>query len=658
MAAWDVTTIGAALNFDTVNAYNAACKVDANHFVCFYKGDAGQQAYAQVFAVDPVTHAVTEASARLLVEAAFNYGNSCVMIDATHVLAFRAGAAGAGNVQVFEINPATWAITAAGAALAEDIRYTCPVVKVDANHFVCARKDNAGTVHANTYEVDLGTWAVTKVGADCLVASDVAALLLIDANHLLMIGQRARAYVVDLGTWTVSTTGADAGAQLSAAAVQYPSAALVDANHAVVFYGGTDNDGFARTVAIDLATWLVTLAGAALEFDTFDGLHHSCAQIVGSYFINFWAGQDSDGYARAFAVDLGTWDVTPVGAAAVEFDAALGTYNTCVDMGDGVFVNCWAGSASTFGYAQAFNVEVITDCGISTVVQTGVRVARVTFVASPAGPQIPLQASAETEANWLVSGDAGPLALVTAVRSADLVYDLTFDRDIEPGETIAVDSSAVATDTGGLCDDPGIGGFVSVNGGLLSAVLDDAKILRLTFKNGGANTAPLEADALNVAKVVVAGALGGLTAASIVKVSAFVYLATLTRPTVAGEACTVDVSACATVGGGDVAVPGDLAFAGVQGTNGAADFAEALSPTEIRVTFDDAAWYSWPALGSAGQVASWTVRTKGGSVALTLLSVRMESRYAYVLTLTSPMEDRPYEVVTDGVATAHGGTCA
>jgi len=301
-----------------------------------------------------------------------------------------------------------------------------------------------------------------------------------------------------------------------------------------------------------------------------------------------------------------------------------------------------------------------TDCGIASLDQPGAASIRVTFVASPAGPQIPLQASAETEGNWAVAGDAGPLALVTAARVADLVYDLTFDRSIEPGETVGVDSSLVATDSGGLCDDPGVDVLVSVWGGLLSATLDDAQTLRLTYIDGGPNTAPVEADAIDVAKVVVTGALGGLAATAIVKASDFVYVATLARPTAPGEACTVDLTAggvVATIGGGEVAVPGVLPFAGVQWSGGVAKRAEAITPTEIRVEFDDASWYSWPSLASAGRAASWTVRLQGGAV-VPVAAAREESRYVYILTTAIPMSNRLFEVVTDAVLSAHGGTCA
>ena len=302
----------------------------------------------------------------------------------------------------------------------------------------------------------------------------------------------------------------------------------------------------------------------------------------------------------------------------------------------------------------------VTDCGIASLAQTGASTVRVTFVASGGGAQIPLQASAETEGNWAVAGDAGPLALVTAARVSDLVYDLTLDRSIEPGETVGVDSSLVATDSGGLCDDPGVDVLVSVWGGLLSATMDDAETLRLTYIDGGPNTAPVEADAVDVAKVVVQGALGGLAATVIVKASTFVYVATLSRPTAPGEACTVDLTAggvVATIGGGEVAAPGDLPFVGVQWDGGVAKRAEAITPTEIRVEFDDASWYSWPSLASAGRAASWTVQLQGGAV-VPVAAAREESRYVYILTTATPMSNRLFEVVTDAVLSAHGGTCA
>jgi len=104
------------------------------------------------------------------------------------------------------------------------------------------------------------------------------------------------------------------------------------------------------------------------------------------------------------------------------------------------------------------------DCGVSTWVQDDSLTVTCTFAPSGGGPQIPLQADAEDRANWTLTATPADatLAVIKAVRVSDYVYQVSTTHRMAVGSTVEVDTSAIATDAGGLCDDPGTADFVAV----------------------------------------------------------------------------------------------------------------------------------------------------------------------------------------------------
>lgn len=98
-----------------------------------------------------------------------------------------------------------------------------------------------------------------------------------------------------------------------------------------------------------------------------------------------------------------------------------------------------------------------TDCGITGITQTDRQHYTVTFAAAPSGPQAPLKASAETPANWGLTPTPtdATLAVLTATRTSAYVYAVALTHRAAQGTSLLFDSSAIATDTGGLCDQTG-----------------------------------------------------------------------------------------------------------------------------------------------------------------------------------------------------------
>lgn len=215
---WTVSA-EAALEFDTQNGYSHSCyAIDSTHVINFWKGGGSNtDGYAQVFAVNTTTWAVTTAANSLNYETQSANGNSCYMVDENHFINFYAiGAGHDASVEVFEVNTTTWAVTTKYARLNYDSanNYTNSALQVDTNHFINfwrGSSDNNGFVQV--FEVNTSTWEVTTA----------AASLEFDTVYTV---------------WT--------------------SANQIDSEHYICFWSGEDADGMVQTFAVDVPSGAAT----------------------------------------------------------------------------------------------------------------------------------------------------------------------------------------------------------------------------------------------------------------------------------------------------------------------------------------------------------------------------------------------------------------
>lgn len=136
---WAVTTAGAPLEFDTQNgSYGSCFKIDANHFIHFFRGDLGNDGYAQVFEVNTSTWAVTTAGGRFEFDTQNGLYNTCWQVDTNHFVHFWGGLNNDGFVGTVEVNTSTWEITTTAAMLEHDTQQgnwnRC--CKIDTSHFI------------------------------------------------------------------------------------------------------------------------------------------------------------------------------------------------------------------------------------------------------------------------------------------------------------------------------------------------------------------------------------------------------------------------------------------------------------------------------------------------------------------------------------------
>lgn len=107
-----------------------------------------------------------------------------------------------------------------------------------------------------------------------------------------------------------------------------------------------------------MASWDVTTAGSAIEFDTVNGTQGSSCLIDDAHFVLFYQGADSDGFAQVFTVNTSTWAVS-TSSSAIEFDTAFSVRNKSVAIDSNHFLNIWINASSNM-VAQVFTVNTST----------------------------------------------------------------------------------------------------------------------------------------------------------------------------------------------------------------------------------------------------------------------------------------------------------
>jgi hypothetical protein len=317
---WAVTTAAASLEFDTYTLTTISSRmVDANHVLTF-RNFTWWDWVAQVFTINTTTRAVTTTDTWLEFDTVFNVTNSCFRVDTNHFINFWRGNADNPNsdylVQVFTVNTTTWAVTTAAARLQFDTNLTISYnacFQIDTNHFINFRKWSGADWFVQVFTVNTTTWAVTTAAAQLEFDTQVMSYpscYQIDSNHFINFwlwwaattDWFVQVFTVDTTTWAVTT--AAASILFDTDVGTYNSCYQVDSNHFINFWSWNSGDWFVQVFTVNTTTWAVTTAAASLEFDTADGNHNFCIQVDANHFVNLWAGSWADWFVQVFTVEL------------------------------------------------------------------------------------------------------------------------------------------------------------------------------------------------------------------------------------------------------------------------------------------------------------------------------------------------------------------
>lgn len=231
---WAVTTAAAAKQWITTNvALNMqAYKVDTNHFITFYQDQTSTDGFVQVFTVNTTTWAVTTASSVLEFDTQ-DYqtaGNGAISrVDTNHFLFTwasvdtAAGAAHDGFAQVFAVNTTTWAVTTAAASIEYETTQgeypaTSEIIAGSTNKYLLLFSGPGDDGFAQTLDVEIPGGNIDLTVADSLLSVTLDNVALTQANTLA-VNDALSSSTLDNVALTQANTLAGVGDMLSGSTV-------------------------------------------------------------------------------------------------------------------------------------------------------------------------------------------------------------------------------------------------------------------------------------------------------------------------------------------------------------------------------------------------------------------------------------------------------
>lgn len=143
-----------------------------------------------------------------------------------------------------------------------------------------------------------------------------------------------------------------------------PALVKISDTKVIMFWSGTDNDGFCRLFELDAVTGSLSPIGTVLEFDTVQTGDVTAIKIDSSRVVAVWSGTGNDGYVQAFNVD----GDTPVAlGTALEYDTGNGQ-DPSIALIDATHVICFFTSSGGIGVATVFAIDLsgnVTEPGAS-----------------------------------------------------------------------------------------------------------------------------------------------------------------------------------------------------------------------------------------------------------------------------------------------------
>lgn len=217
---WAVTAIGTPFEFDTSNGFDFSInEIDANHFIVFYGNGDSNEGLARVLEVNLSTFAVTAPAVAFAFTATGATNNSSVAIgNGTHFINFwnDLGATD-GLAQVFSVDTGTWLISAVGSPLSFDGAGATSMSASsleDGEHFIAFwTSGTTANGESRVFNVDPGTFAVTAAGSQFTFQignpTETSSVSFEDGEHVFVLWaissvMYSQIFEIDPGTFTIT----------------------------------------------------------------------------------------------------------------------------------------------------------------------------------------------------------------------------------------------------------------------------------------------------------------------------------------------------------------------------------------------------------------------------------------------------------------------
>jgi hypothetical protein len=293
----------------------------------------GNGGYADVHAVTSMTDQkkATSVGSELEYDTVQGNWNFSLRYDDTHLIHIWSGSGADGYIQIFEV-ASNGTVSKLGTALEFDTvnMVGASAVVFDTNKIIVQWAGSGSDGYLRTFQINTSTWAITAWGSEVeydIINGTYPSIVAVDSNHFLCAwaGSGNDGYLqvaeVDLSTGAVTMQGA--ALEHDTTIGQWNNLFVLDATRFLLIYSGAGSDGFAKVFTVNTGTWVVTQT-SSLEFDTGNATHVNATALDATHFLVAYEDNDSDGAARVLTVNTGTWAVTAEGSKAEFSESPLG----------------------------------------------------------------------------------------------------------------------------------------------------------------------------------------------------------------------------------------------------------------------------------------------------------------------------------------------
>jgi type II secretory pathway pseudopilin PulG len=318
---WSVTKTDPC-EFDPANGFEPAlAKIDPNHYLCAYRGTSNR-GYAVVLDVNSTTWKVKRAGTGYGLAPTmyttdgsgkdrYGYEPALVKIDGTHYLCAYRGDAGDGYAIILTVNTTTWAITKGTYYEYETSDGKAPALaQVDATHYLCAYGGPGDDGFAVILIPDTGAGTITKGTAFEYDTSNGLKPALIQINSTKYLcayeGNSNDGYAVVLsvntGTWAITKAAAVLNYE-----IEYdtdsgwtPTFSKLNSTQYFCVWESYQDDGAAGIFVVDANTWTLSLWEDATHFTDTCAKPELATQIDPNHFLCVYQGSGTYAYADIF----------------------------------------------------------------------------------------------------------------------------------------------------------------------------------------------------------------------------------------------------------------------------------------------------------------------------------------------------------------------
>lgn len=375
MAAYSVTALSTALEFDTTNASSVCViKIPGLDRIAVIWYQSTTLVYVQCFNVNASTGAVTAIGSPLDIEtgtATAVDGCAVVAIDASNLAVFWAGPAADGFVRLISMD-GTGNCSTNGAAVEYDTANgTSPVAVLwDSTHILAWWIGTGGTSKAAIFVFNTGAGTISVVGTPVSVdtCAGWTSMAKLDATHAIVTysgsGADGYAAILAVNNGTYAVTHVTSGGTFmfrGTFTINGTSVAMISSSPMTVIIGYGDAGGgqqtYIRSFSINTSTWAITAFGAETDVSgastTADGQPYIVV-VDSTHVLMFRQATSQNPYVYSLSFNTGTGDFSTL--SSVTFGASPFRYSSAVTMSVDRYVCGWQGTDQD-GFLQTFNVE-------------------------------------------------------------------------------------------------------------------------------------------------------------------------------------------------------------------------------------------------------------------------------------------------------------